>query len=425
MRHMRHFLCVAILSLFIQGLALSRTPLVETGIEVLKSRHFDILQNKRVGLITNPTGVDARLKSTIDILHGAKGVHLVALFGPEHGVRGDRPAGEKIDSYIDGPTRLPVFSLYGKTRKPTRKMLEGIDVLVYDIQDIGCRSYTYISTMGLSMEAAAEEKIDFIVLDRPDPLGGMRIEGNVVEKGYESFVSQYPIPYVYGLTCGELAQMLNDEEMLKGGLKCNLTVVPMRGWTRNMTFKETGLQWVPTSPHIPTSATAMYYASTGILGELGVISEGVGYTIPFRMLASEWIDPEQLTDSLNALNLRGVMFRPTTFTPFYGKFKDKNLGGVQLYIVDASHANLMSLQFLFLQVHNRIYPDKNPFLLADPDRVKSFDNVLGTDVIRKRFSKRMKYEDVREYLQKDVEAFRMKSKKYWLYQGVQPKARTD
>lgn len=196
---------------------------IKTGIEVLKEQNFKCLEGKRVGLITNPTGVDNHLISTIDILHEAPNVNLVALYGPEHGVRGDVHAGDKVDNANDSSTGLPVYSLYGKTRKPTPEMLKDIDVLVYDIQDIGCRSFTYISTMGVAMEAAAENNKEFIVLDRPNPIGGLKIEGNVVEDGYISFVSQFKIPYLYGLTCGELALMLNGEQMLSK--PCNLHVV--------------------------------------------------------------------------------------------------------------------------------------------------------------------------------------------------------
>ncbi|HCV43283.1 MAG TPA: DUF1343 domain-containing protein [Bacteroidetes bacterium] len=394
---------------------IAQTPVVKTGIEVLREKGFDILHGRRVGLVTNPTGVDSKLNSTIGILHSSTVVNLVALFGPEHGVRGDQAAGDKVETCKDEETQLPVYSLYGKTRKPTQEMLKNVDVLVYDIQDIGCRSYTFISTMGLAMEAAAENSVEFVVLDRPNPLGGERVEGNIGEKQFVSFVSQFPIPYVYGLTCGELATMLNEEGMLKNGVKCRLTVVPMKGWKRTMTFEQTGLPWVPTSPHIPTSASAMYTVGTGIIGELGVISEGVGYTTPFQVLAAPWINPVRLADKLNALKLEGILFRPLTFRPFYGRWKDSTLRGVQLHITDPSQLNLMSLQFLFMQAHNELHQDKNPFLMADAARLKAFDNVIGTDEIRKRFVKRMKYEDIRDYLQKDVDAFRQKSRQYWLY----------
>lgn len=393
----------------------AQVPLVKTGIDVLEDRGFDILRGKRIGLITNPTGVDRKLRSTIDILFHASDVKLVELFGPEHGVRGDYAGGDQISSYTDPATNLPVISLYGKSRKPTPEMLKDIDALVYDIQDIGCRSYTYISTMGLAMEAAAQQNIDFVVLDRPNPLGGLKIEGNIVEPGFESFVSPFPIPYVYGLTCGELALFLNGEGLLHGGVKCRLTVVPMEGWKREMSFSATGLQWVPTSPHVPEQSSPAYYVSTGILGELGVISEGVGYTIPFHIFAAEWIDPGMLADSMNALRLDGVIFRPIIFKPFYGRSTGKDLKGVQIHLTDADSVNLTSLQFRFLEVHARLYPDKNPFVLADSSRIRMFDKVAGSDQVRKLFMNRMRYEDIEGYLQKDRARFRESAKKYFLY----------
>ncbi|MFA6597120.1 MAG: DUF1343 domain-containing protein [Ignavibacteriaceae bacterium] len=409
-----------LLFLFSSKLLLTQ-PQVKLGIDVLKERNFDVLKGKRVGLITNPTGVDQNLKSTIDILFESKECKLTALYGPEHGVRGDFSAGTEIDFYTDSKTNLPVYSIYGKTKKPTPEMLNDIDVLVFDIQDIGCRSYTFISTLGLAMEAAAENNIPFVVLDRPNPLGGIKVEGNLVEDGFVSFVSQYKIPYVHGLTLGEFATMINEEGMLhKDSLrneknKCNLTVIPMQGWKRKMNFAATGLEWVPSSPHIPYCETPEYYVATGILGELGYISIGIGYTIPFQTYAAEWIDGEQLAKKMNALDLEGIVFRPTSFRPYYGKQKDTTLHGVQLHITDYSKVNLMSLQFLFMEVHNEMYPDKNPFTGCDTSRLKMFDKVCGTSKIRELFTKRMKYEDVRSYLMKDVEAFRKLSSKYYLY----------
>lgn len=386
---------------------------IKTGLEVLKSKNFKVLEGKRVGLITNPTGIDNNVKSTIDVLFEAKNVKLVALFGPEHGVRGDVHAGDKVDNMADPKTGLPVYSLYGKTRKATPEMLKGIDVLVYDIQDIGCRSFTYISTMGLAMEAAAENNIEFVVLDRPNPLGGNKIEGNLVEDGFISFVSQFKIPYVYGMTCGELAMMLNEENML--GKKCKLTVVKMEGWKRDMFFEETGLQWVPSSPHIPHPHSAYFYPISGILGELGYMSIGVGYTIPFQMFAAEWIDADKLASSMNALSIPGVVFRPIHIKPFYATGVGKNLQGVQVHLMDLKKAPLSEIQFRLMDVLNELYPDKTVFKNADEKRYRMFDQVSGSDFIRKKFSERHKFEDIKEYWYKDVESFRKLSSKYYLY----------
>ena len=406
---------IFILFILIGGISFSQSVQVITGIEVLKESNFKILEGKRVGLITNPTGVDSKLKSTIDILYEAKNVHLVALFGPEHGVRGDYAAGDIVETYTDPQTNLPVFSLYGRTRKPTAEMLKGVDVLVYDIQDIGCRSYTYISTMGLAMEAAAENNIEFVVLDRPNPLGGLRVEGNLVEDGYFSFVSQFKIPYVYGLTCGELAKLLNEEKMLRDEKQCKLTVIPMRNWKREMLFKDTGLEWVLTSPHVPHEYSPQYYVSTGIMGELGIVSEGVGYTLPFQVLAADWINANVLAEKMNSLNLEGVIFRPITIKPYYGGDVNKELHGIQIHILNSNLVNLMSLQFLFMQTNNELYPEYNPFKMADRSALNMFDKVMGTSNIREQFVKRMKYDDIKDYLEKDIEKFKEISKKYYIY----------
>ncbi|MCX6149917.1 MAG: DUF1343 domain-containing protein [Ignavibacteriales bacterium] len=406
---------ILLLLFLITSFQFAQMPKVKCGIDVLKENNFNILKGKRIGLITNPTGVDKNLKSTIDVLFENKDVKLAALYGPEHGVRGDYSAGDFVDFYKDSTTGLPVYSLYGKTRNATPEMLKDIDVLVYDIQDNGCRSYTYISTMGLAMEAAAENNKEFLVLDRPNPLTGLKVEGNFVEDGYFSFVSQFKIPYVYGLTCGELARYLNEEGLLKDGIKCKLTVVPIEGWKREMTYEETGLVWVPASPHVPHKDTPEYYVSTGVLGELGVISEGVGYTIPFETFAAEWIDGKLLADKMNALGLEGVIFRPITFKPYYGTWEKKELHGVQIHITDMKKLNLLSLQYLFMQVHNDLYPDKNPFKLAKDNRIDFFDKVAGTNKVREMFSEKMQYKAIEAFLNKDVEGFRMKSKKYLLY----------
>lgn len=388
--------------------------IVKTGIEILRERNFDILKGKRVGLVTNPTGVDRKLKSTIDILFEAEGVNLTALYGPEHGVRGNYTAGEQVDFYIDETTKLPVYSLYGKTRKPNTEMLKNIDVIVFDIQDIGSRSYTYISTMGLVMEAAAENNKDVVILDRPNPLGGSRIEGNIVEDGYFSFVSQFAIPYVHGLTVGELAKLLNEEGMLQNKVKCNLTVIPMEGWTRDMYFEQTGLPWVLTSPHIPHRYSPFYYAASGILGELrGVLSIGVGYTLPFQTFATEWIKSEELANKMNSYNLDGVIFRPITYKPYYGFGKDKMLNGVEIYITDYKTINLTNAQFYFAQAINELY-GRN-IIAENEGRFDMFDKVLGTSKIRELFMQRLKVEDILPYLNKDVDNFKMLSEKYYLY----------
>ncbi len=342
---------------------------VKTGLEVLVESGFAPLKGKRVGLVTNPSGVDRNLVSTIDILANAPGVNLVALYGPEHGVRGSEHAGDKVSSEPRDPaTGLPVFSLYGATRKPTPEMLKGIDVMVYDIQDNGCRSYTFISTLGLVMSACAEAGVEVMVLDRPDPLGGLQTDGPLVEDGFFSFVGMYRIPYVYGLTVGELATMINEEGMNRGQkgnekpLKCRLKVIEMEGWRRDMLFQQTGLPWVMPSPHIPQASSAQAYPCSGIAGEMGSsLNIGVGYTLPFEMFGAEWIiNPEELASRLNRLDLPGVRFRPVYYKPFYGGAAGKLLKGVQFYFTDYSIAPTALLQFYVMQEIHAMYPGRSP-----------------------------------------------------------------
>lgn len=398
---------------------------VKTGIEVLRGSGFEALKGKRVGLITNPTGVDSRLVSTVDILDSAARTgtfKLAALYGPEHGVRGNVAAGQTVASGTDPKTGVGIFSLYGTTKKPTVKMLEGVDVLVFDIQDIGSRSYTYISTMGLAMEAAAECGVPFIVLDRPNPLGGVRAEGTEsIKDGFASFVSAYPVPYVHGMTVGELARLLNGERMLKGGVQCDLTVIPMQGWQRNMVWNECGLPWVPTSPHIPTPESAFYYPATGTVGELGTLNIGVGYTLPFQTIAAPWIkDADKLAERLNALpELKGLRFRPIHYKPFYGSGKDIEQHGVQIYLDPvATGAPLTLLSFYVMQELAAMYPSaQSPLGTATASRTAMFDKVLGTDRMRQLFiAAGYQVTPEMKALWKPSEAFLSKRKHYLLYE---------
>jgi len=412
MNSKKSILLAAILCL--QILNLSCQP-VETGLEMLAKSNFEMLKGKRVGLITNPTGVDRNLRSAIDILYNVPGVKLTALYGPEHGVRGEFTAGEIIGSAKDPATGIPVYSLYGETRKPSKEMLNDIDMLVYDIQDIGSRSYTYISTLGLAMEAAAENNIPFIVLDRPNPLGGVRMEGPLVEPGFVSFVSQYPVPYIHGLTVGELAKFLNEEKLLKNGIRCKLEVIKMNGWKREMIFEETGLPWIPSSPHIPHAQSPLFYPATGIIGELYVASIGVGYTLPFQLFAAEWIDADSLAKNLNSLSLPGVIFRPIHYKPYYSVSQGKMVHGVQIHLTDPKNAPLTLLQFYFLQEAHRLWPEKDIFKLTDPSRLAMFDKVCGTDKVRTEFLKTWQVRSILDLWYRDIPAFRKKAESYYLY----------
>lgn len=366
---------------------------VQSGLDRLVATDFAALRGKRVGLITNPTGVDRELRSTVDLFATSQSIRLVSLFGPEHGLRGDHSAGDKVADSIDPMTQLPVHSLYGSQRKPTATMLAGLDALVFDIQDIGVRSYTYIATLGLAMEAAAENGVEFIVLDRPNPLGGLRIEGPLPAEGRISFVAPYPIPYVHGLTVGELATLINESGWLAGGLRAKLTVIPMRGWRRHMTFEMTGLPWVPSSPHIPQAATAALYPATGIMGELSPSMIGIGYTLPFGVMAAANLDAENYASAIRALQLPGVQVRPVHFTPYYSSGTGQRHGGVQIYLNLSEVRSLSLLQFHLMEVLIGQSPESNPFLLH-PERLDMFDKVVADPAIRAAFSQRWSAADV-------------------------------
>ncbi len=395
-------------------------PVVKPGVEVLRDREFRGLVGKRVGLVTNPSGVDRNLRSTADILFDAPGVELVALYGPEHGVRGNVYAGGKISDTIDEATGLPIYSLYGSTRKPTREMLQGIDVMVYDIQDVGVRSYTFISTLGLVMEACGELGIEVMVLDRPNPLGGNKIEGCFVEPGFFSFVSQYRIPYIYGLTVGELAEMINEEGMncgQKGNqapAKCDLTVIPMEGWTRDMLYEDTGLPWVLPSPNIPYEETPMHYAAAGICGELyGFMNIGIGYTLPFQVFGATWLDPDKLKERLESYQIPGVSFRTIWYKPFSGNLAGQLVKGLQYFFTDYENARVTETQFHVMQAVAELYPDKKAFDVIEGYGL--FDKVCGTDYVRTEFQKRYQFDDIRTYWRKDEDSFRDLSQKYHIY----------
>ena len=416
----RLFIILAVMAGFVSAELNAARPVVKPGVEVLRDGGFKELQGKRVGLVTNPSGVDRYLRSTVDILFNAPGVNLVALYGPEHGVRGDVYAGGHVTDTKDEATGLPVYSLYGPTRKPTPQMLEGIDVMVYDIQDVGARSYTFISTLGLVMEACAAKGIEVVVLDRPNPLGGNKIEGCYVEQPFNSFVSQYRIPYVYGLTVGELAIMINEEGLNRGQkgdqtpARCKLTVVPMEGWERDMLYDDTGLPWVLPSPNIPFKETPLYYAAAGICGErYGFMDIGVGYTLPFQTFGATWLDPEKLKARLESYGLPGVSFRTIWYKPIAGSRKGELVKGLQFFFTDYEKARVTETQFYVMQAVAELYPDKKAFEIISGYGL--FDKVCGTDYVRKEFSKRYKVADIVDYWRKDEASFRELSRQYHIY----------
>ena len=381
---------------------------VKLGIDVLLSENMDLLKGKRIGLITNPTGVCSNLTSTLDTLNMRSDVNLVALFGPEHGVRGDRYAGQNISSYTDEKTGLVVWSLYGKTKKPTRRMLQDIDLLVFDMQDIGSRAYTFIYTMARTMEAAKENNIPILILDHPDPLGGELVEGPILKSAFKSFIGLYPIPSVYGMTIGELALYFNSEF----NINADLTVIPMHGWKRSMTFAQTGLIWIPTSPHVPHAETPFYIAATGAMGELRTVNVGVGYTLPFQLVGAPWITANDLADELNHRHLPGVIFRPAFYRPYYSTLAAQNLQGVQIHIYDDKVFKPMRTQIHILAALQKLYPLQNIF---NPSRLGMFNKAMGTDKIWKDIARGVSAKDIYVSFQKDVQNFLTKREKYLLY----------
>jgi uncharacterized protein YbbC (DUF1343 family) len=305
---------------------------VATGADVLLSERMDMLQGRRVGLITNQTGVLSTGETTLSALRRS-GVNVTALFAPEHGVSGTLAAGEGVADTTVAGMDLSVYSLYGNTLKPTPDMLRNVDVLVYDLQDVGVRFYTYISTMGLAMEAAAEQKIPFVVLDRPDPLGGLRIEGPVIDDSLMSFIGRYPIPVIYGLTCGELALMIAGEEWLKGGVHPDITVVPMKDWKREMTWTETGLPWIPPSPNIRSNSTVLLYPALALF-EATNISEGRGTDRPFHIFGAPFVEPLPLLASINRSPIPGIRLDSVIFTPAASKHNGLLCKGLEVFVTE-------------------------------------------------------------------------------------------
>src|SRR6266566_1453550 len=385
---------------------------VQLGSEALAANGFKELQGKRVGLITNPSGVSRNGESTIDLLRRAPEVRLVALFGPEHGVTGDVKAGERIAERTDKRTGLPVHSLYGTTRKPTPSMLKGLDALVYDLQDTGVRSYTFISTMGLAMEACAEAGIEFVVLDRPNPLGGERVEGPMLDDRFRSFVGQWNIPYAYGMTCGELARMINGEGWIR--MPCQLTVIPMNGWRRSMVWRDTGLRWAPTSPNVPRANSPLYYAATGLFGELaGGSGASIGTRLkrPFECVIAPWLDANKLGAAMNSYGLRGIRF-PT----FSVTHEGQRLQGVLLKIDDPARAPLVAINFYLLDAIEKA-SGRDLFVEAAQRKkdFQMFDKVCGTDELRSQLKTGNSASEIVESWRAGEEAFRQQRRKYLLY----------
>ncbi|MBM4212282.1 MAG: DUF1343 domain-containing protein [Gammaproteobacteria bacterium] len=334
---------------------------VELGIDVLLapgSPYLELVAGKRVGLITNPSGVDGNLVPTVDRLAGDSRLSLIRLFGPEHGIRGEVPAGETIADGRDPRTGVAVVSLYGKKKRPSKTALAGVEVILFDIQDIGSRTYTYISTLGEALHACAATRIPLVVLDRPNPLGGLNFEGTLVEDRFRSFIGWGPVPVTHGMTLGEVGRYFNDQL----GIGCDLHVVPMRGWRRSMSWDDTGLIWSITSPHVPSVTQAYLYTTTGMVAStVKDINEGVGSTMPFEIIGATFLDAARLEESLQALQLPGVLFQAIHYKPFYGKYRDAPMQGVRLRITHPSAYRPLRSAVAILSTLRRLYPERIVF----------------------------------------------------------------
>lgn len=388
---------------------------VLVGIDNLFNEEYrSLLSGKKIGLICNHTSINSKLEPTQAVLKANSskyGYALTALFGPEHGVQGSGYAGESIE---DKAGSIPIFSLHGKTRRPTPEMLQHVTLLIYDIQDIGSRSYTYINTMFLAMEEAAKQQIPLVVLDRPNPINGMTVDGPMLEEQWRSFVGYVNVPYCYGMTVGELARYFNAEY----NIGCKLHVVPMKGWTRRMSYAETGLVWIPPSPNIPEPSTVLFYPTTGLLGELGMVNIGIGYTLPFKVVGAPWIDAERFCKSLNEQHFPGVHFKPFHYRPFYGKFADEECQGALIIITNPEAYQPVTTQYMIIGILKALYPKEFKVALARSDmNVKMFNQVNGSDAVYRIMTDTPHIVwPLKTYHAKERELFKQKRQKY-LYTG--------
>jgi len=385
-------------------------PAVRTGLDVFLQNPPEVVRGKRVGLITNPSGVDAHLRSSVDLLAADRDIRLVALFGPEHGVRGDQGGGSAVANSVDPKTGLPVYSLYGPTRKPTPAMLRGLDALVFDIQDVGARFYTYTSTLALAMQAAAAQGIPIVVLDRPDPLSGDLVAGPVLDARWASFIGMYPVPVVYGMTIGEYARFINGEF----GIGANLTVVGLEGWRRAMWFDQTGLPWVMTSPGIPHFRTVVVYPVTGPIGDTN-LSVGTLTTEPFELVGGTFIQPWRLLAALEARRPGGTAFRETYWRgePWTAT-GGPEYSGLELRITDRSAYRPLELMLQILATVHQLYPGKFRWGTG-ATAPYTFDLDMGTDQVRIGLASGETPEQIEQAWEPGLARFLKAREKYLLY----------
>ena len=389
--------------------------IVKTGDDLLLEKYHDLIKGKKIGLVTNHSAVLSSGIHLADALRDDKSVTLVALFGPEHGIRGDAPDGKSIQHGVDPKTGVNVYSLYGKVTKPTDEMLKDVDVLVYDIQDVGARFYTFISTLFLSMESAAEHNIPFIVLDRPNPIGGVHVEGPLRDDSLKSFVGWAPIPVAHGMTVGELATMANDKGWLKNGIKANLTVVKMEGWTRSIWYDETNLKWVKPSPNMATMRTATVYPGTCFIEGTNV-SEGRGSEKPFEYLGAPWIDGKKLAEELKSYSLPGVVFEEVHFKPVNiekmttdPKYKEQDCNGVYVNVTDRNLFEPVKTGVALLSAIHKLFPKDFKF------RQRSIHILTGTPRIEEMVLQGKAVDEIAGSWKDEVAKFRLDREKSLLY----------
>jgi uncharacterized protein YbbC (DUF1343 family) len=367
-----------------------------------------LLKGQRVGIIANHTSYNSEGKHIVDVFRAMKGVRVVALFSPEHGLRGLEEAGKKVENETDPVTGLPVYSLFGKISKPTPQMLADLDVLVFDIQDVGARFYTYLYTMSLAMEAAAQNGKQFVVLDRPDPINGVQLEGPVLDPKFATFVGLYPIPVRYGMTVGELARMINGAGWLAKGIKADLTVVRLTGWQRGMWFEQTGLRFIRPSPNMPDVETEALYPGLCLLEGTNV-SEGRGTPKPFRQFGAPWIDADALAAKLNSLNLPGVRFVPASFTPTSSKFQNQNCHGVEILLTDRTRLEPFWTGVQIVNSLYGLYPTNFKWI------EKHFDRLCGTATIREAITAQKPLQPLKPAWTAECKTFDQTRRKYLLY----------
>jgi uncharacterized protein YbbC (DUF1343 family) len=387
---------------------------VKTGLEILLESQIKMLEDQRIGLIVNPTSINERYEHAADLFFNHPQINLRALFGPQHGIRGETQDNMiEWESFTDSHTGLPAYSLYGETRKPTAAMLADVDTLVFDIQDVGTRVYTFIYTMALAMEAARDHDKRFVVLDRPNPINGLHIEGNLHEPEFQSFVGMYPIPMRHGLTVGELAQLFNQAF----GIGCDLEVVKMNGWERSMFFEATGLPWVLPSPNMPTVDTAVVYPGA-VMVEGTMLSEGRGTTKPFEIIGAPYLNPDDLIHELKADALPGVVFRPLHFQPTFHKFAGELCGGLQIHVTDRMAFKPVITSIAILSAIHRLYPDKFGWKEPPYEYVFNklpFDVINGSASVCEQIQSAIPIRKIEEGWQRGLEEFAAMRKAYLLY----------